>query len=129
MQRALRRWGYQVEQAWNGEEALRLFQEGTFDLVLIDWNLPGRLSGLDLCRRLRALSPTTGLCFLTGRQDDEDKIAGLNAANCNPQTDGDIPTGSTTGNRDSYNVYDFSEFIPGSQTIERVLNCVDGAGD
>lgn len=51
--------------------------------------------------------------------------------NCNPVVDGTyLPAGSPmTGSRDSYNVWDIAEMIPGGQANERILNCVQGAGD
>jgi two-component system phosphate regulon response regulator PhoB len=79
MRKCLRLWGYEVEQAWNGEEAERLIDERRYDLALIDWNLPGPVSGLQVCRKLRATSPTTGISFLTGRQEEHDKVTGLSA--------------------------------------------------
>jgi DNA-binding response OmpR family regulator len=80
LRRVLRRWRHQVEQAWTGEQALELLENHRrYDVALIDWNLPGRVSGLEVCRRLRALSPAIGISFLTGRQQDRDKVTGLKA--------------------------------------------------
>src|SRR5581483_6833867 len=45
--------GYEVETAARGDEADTRLKESTPDLVVLDWMLPG-LSGLELCRRLRA---------------------------------------------------------------------------
>ena len=69
--------GYQVEQAWNGEQALQLIQERQYDVALIDWTLPGAISGLEVCRKLRAVSETVGISFLTGRDSEQDKVVGL----------------------------------------------------
>jgi two-component system, OmpR family, phosphate regulon response regulator PhoB len=49
--------GFEVAQAYDGEEALTLVAEREPDLVLLDWMLP-QLSGLELCRRLRRRSET-----------------------------------------------------------------------
>lgn len=47
---------------------------------------------------------------------------------CNPATDGDTsPNG--TGTRDSYNTYDIAAMVPGDDSSERDLNCVQGAED
>ena len=48
--------GYEVETAGRGDEADTRLKESTPDLVVLDWMLPG-LSGIELCRRLRARSP------------------------------------------------------------------------
>ena len=45
--------GFEVEQAFRGDEADIRLKEITPDLLLLDWMLPG-LSGIELCRRLRA---------------------------------------------------------------------------
>jgi DNA-binding response OmpR family regulator len=46
--------GYEVVTAPDGEAALALLREQTFDLALLDVGLPGRVSGYDLCRAIRA---------------------------------------------------------------------------
>lgn len=74
----LRASGYEVGQAYDGEEAALLVQERMPDLLLVDWMLP-RLSGLELCRRLRR-SPETAhlpIILLTARTDEADKLRGL----------------------------------------------------
>ena len=65
--------GYQVEEAGNGEEALDLLRERSFDLVLCDITMP-RMSGLDLLQRVRQAPDLADLPFvfltaLAGRQD------------------------------------------------------------
>jgi DNA-binding response OmpR family regulator len=71
----LEREGFEVVQARDGEEALDRFQEGSFDLVVLDLALP-RLDGLEVCRRLRA-SSTVPIIMLTARDDEVDKVLGL----------------------------------------------------
>jgi DNA-binding response OmpR family regulator len=71
----LEREGFEVVQARDGEEALDRFEEGTFDLVVLDLALP-RLDGLEVCRRLRA-SSTVPIIMLTARDDEVDKVLGL----------------------------------------------------
>lgn len=51
---SLARWGYAVDEAGSGSEALALMQARAYDFVLSDWMMPG-LNGLDLCRAFRAL--------------------------------------------------------------------------
>ncbi|WP_193335514.1 response regulator [Devosia beringensis] len=65
--------GYQVEEAGNGQEALDLLRERSFDLVLCDITMP-RISGLDLLQRVRQAPDLADLPFvfltaLAGRQD------------------------------------------------------------
>jgi DNA-binding response OmpR family regulator len=50
----------------------------TYSLAIIDWMLP-KLSGIELCRRLRADNYTLPILMLTARDRMEDKIAGLDA--------------------------------------------------
>ncbi len=74
----LRAEGYQVVQARDGEEALILVEEETLDLILLDWMLP-RVSGIEICRRLKARSQTRSLpiIMLSARSEEIDKVRGL----------------------------------------------------
>ncbi|AWL10805.1 Transcriptional regulatory protein SrrA [Saliniradius amylolyticus] len=67
--------GYQVLEAENGEEMHDLFENNTINLVVMDINLPGR-NGLILAREVRDRK-NVGLIFLTGRDNDVDRILGL----------------------------------------------------
>lgn len=68
--------GYSVKQAHSGAEALRALEESPgFDLVLLDWMMPG-MNGLDVCRQLRRLSEVP-VIFLTAKTDEIDKVLGL----------------------------------------------------
>jgi DNA-binding response OmpR family regulator len=71
----LRREGYDVQAAHDGNEALRLARATTPDLVLLDLMLPG-LDGLEVCRQLRRDS-TVPILMLTAKDDEIDKIVGL----------------------------------------------------
>jgi DNA-binding response OmpR family regulator len=71
----LERDGYTVVQASDGDEALRLFDPRTIDLVVLDIMLP-KLDGLEVCKRLRATS-TVPIIMLTARDDELDKVIGL----------------------------------------------------
>lgn len=56
--------GYDVDEAENGEEALRKFSERTYDLVTIDIEMPG-MNGLELAGKLREIRRETKLVLLT----------------------------------------------------------------
>ena len=70
--------GYKVITASDGEEAVLMIKETTPDLVLIDWMLPS-LSGIEICRRLRARDETRNLpiIMITARGEEGDRIRGL----------------------------------------------------
>ena len=72
--------GFDVSVATDGEEALLMVQESEPDLIILDWMLP-KLSGLDLCRRLRspALGNKTPIIMLTARGEEGDRVKGLDA--------------------------------------------------
>ena len=75
----LRRDGYAVVAAADGEEALSLYRRERPDLVVLDLMLP-RLSGLEVCRRLLEAEPAerrVPLIMLTARGEEEDRIVGL----------------------------------------------------
>src|SRR5437870_13043438 len=70
--------GYQVEVAARGDDAEIRLKEGLPDLVVLDWMLPG-ISGIELCRRLRAHSDTERLpiIMLTARGEESERVRGL----------------------------------------------------
>ena len=70
--------GYEVESAARGDEAELLLREQPPDLVVLDWMLPG-LSGIELCRRIRARRETERLpvIMLTARGEESDRLRGL----------------------------------------------------
>ncbi|MCX7295591.1 MAG: response regulator, partial [Hyphomicrobiales bacterium] len=70
--------GYEVESAARGDEADTKLKENIPDLVVLDWMLPG-LSGIELCRRLRARPETRQLpiIMLTARGEESEKVRGL----------------------------------------------------
>lgn len=73
---ALRRDGYRVETFSDGLEAWRSFERGLPDLAILDILMP-RMDGLELCRRLRALSERLPILFLTSRDEELDRVLGL----------------------------------------------------
>jgi two-component system phosphate regulon response regulator PhoB len=70
--------GYAVDCAARGDEAELKLRETTPDLILLDWMLPG-LSGIEICRRLRARPGTAKLpiIMLTARGEESERIRGL----------------------------------------------------
>ena len=72
----LEREGYQVITAADGLSALELIREQRPALVVLDVMLPG-LDGFEVCRRVRANDDRTAIVMLTARDDDIDKIVGL----------------------------------------------------
>ncbi len=67
--------GYDVVCASDGREALSRFDDGQYDLVVLDIMMP-RLDGLEVCRRMRAKS-TVPIIMLTARAEEVDKVVGL----------------------------------------------------
>lgn len=70
--------GYEVETAGRGDAADDLLKEDVPDLVVLDWMIPG-LSGIELCRRLRARRETRQLLIimLTARGHESERLRGL----------------------------------------------------
>jgi len=62
----------------DGDEALLRLREEPFDLAILDWMLPGT-SGIEICRRIRAMPETRALpvIMLTARGEEEDRVRGL----------------------------------------------------
>jgi two-component system KDP operon response regulator KdpE len=67
-----------VEEVGTGTEAVGLLQRRSFDLVLLDINMPG-LNGLEACRKIRSIAPQTGIVMVTVRDSEEDKVRALEA--------------------------------------------------
>jgi two-component system, OmpR family, manganese sensing response regulator len=76
MQTALEREHHIVDAAADGTTADWLCTTNTYDLLILDWMLPG-LSGLDLCRRYRQAGGTAPVLMLTARGSLKDRVTGL----------------------------------------------------
>ena len=72
----LERAGFRTESAGDGESALVSVAREHPALVVLDLMLP-KLDGLEVCRRLRAMNDPTAILMLTARDEDIDKILGL----------------------------------------------------
>jgi DNA-binding response OmpR family regulator len=68
--------GYEVDTAGNGREGLEKASENSFNLIILDVQLP-EISGFDICRKLREHKVFTPIIMLTGKSDDFDKVLGL----------------------------------------------------
>jgi len=78
LERALRREGYIVTTAPDGEAALEAVADGAPDALILDVSMP-RLDGLSVCRRLRADGNSVPILVLTARHSLGDRVAGLDA--------------------------------------------------
>lgn len=67
--------GYQVETAFDGEEAIRLSHDESIDLILLDLMLP-KVDGFTVCRTIRGFS-NVPIIMVTAKSEDIDKILGL----------------------------------------------------
>ena len=76
IQYALQQEGYQVSHANSGEEAIAMAGELAPDLVVLDVRLPG-IDGFEVLRRIRAASAKMPILVLTARDDEVDKVIGL----------------------------------------------------
>ena len=74
----LKRSGYDVTEAADGAEAVRLFDEadGDFDVCLLDIMMP-EMDGIEVCKELRKRSSTVGIIILTAKTGEIDKVTGL----------------------------------------------------
>ena len=70
--------GFEPVIVHDGDEALLEMREQNFDLILLDWMLPGA-SGIEICRQARAMpeTRTTPIIMLTARGEETDRIRGL----------------------------------------------------
>jgi two-component system phosphate regulon response regulator PhoB len=71
---------YQVSEADNAQSARKLLNQNDYDLILMDWMLPGR-SGLEFTKELKQKPnrKTPPIIMLTARADESDKVQGLDS--------------------------------------------------
>lgn len=72
----LQRTGYDTLEAYDGEAGLAMAREKKPDLILLDVMMP-KMMGFDVCRALRAEGDNVPVIILTAREEEEDKILGL----------------------------------------------------
>lgn len=78
LQAGLQENGFEAHVSYDGDIALRLFEQYPFNLVILDINLPG-LNGYELCKIIRAKNPVIPIIMLTALSALEDKIEGYDA--------------------------------------------------
>ena len=67
--------GYQVETAFDWQEAVEIAKTGKFDLIMLDLMMP-KMNGLDACMKIREFS-TVPIIMLTAKGEDMDKVIGF----------------------------------------------------
>ena len=70
--------GFQIEEASSGEQALELLGNTSYDAVLLDMNMPG-MGGMTACREIRRRVPDLPTLMLTVRDGQEDKVEAFEA--------------------------------------------------
>ena len=78
LQRAITREGHEVDIATSADAGCDLVATHSYDLLVLDWMLPG-YSGLELCTRLRAQGQEMPVLFLTAKDTLDDRVMGLDA--------------------------------------------------
>ncbi len=78
LRNTLKTMGFVVDDAPTGEAALRLVDQSSYDVVLLDINMPG-IGGIQTCRDLRKKRPQLGILMLTVRDSENDKVTALDA--------------------------------------------------
>lgn len=68
--------GYETEVAYNGTDALEKASNTNFDLIVLDVMLPG-MDGMEVCKQLRQKQVNTPILMLTAKDDEFDKVLGL----------------------------------------------------
>jgi two-component system OmpR family response regulator len=79
LRRGLTSEGWEVDVQGDAEDARLALLSTPYDVVVCDIMLPGRSSGLDLCRAMRTMGVWTPFLMLTARTSVEDRVAGLDA--------------------------------------------------
>jgi two-component system, OmpR family, manganese sensing response regulator len=78
LSRLLTREGYSVDVAYDGVLGRQFATAATYDLLILDWMLPGK-TGLEICQELRRQGKTTPVLFLTAKDTLDDRVQGLDA--------------------------------------------------
>ncbi|MEI7906399.1 MAG: response regulator transcription factor [Bacteroidota bacterium] len=70
--------GFAVDVAVDGKNGLLLSRENEYDIILLDWMLPG-MSGIEVCREIRKKNSSVPIIFLTAKDTVQDTVFGLEA--------------------------------------------------
>ena len=73
----LKRNSYVVDSVFDGEEAMTLIEEYTYDVIILDIMIP-KINGLEVLKRARAMNIESPILMLTAKSTTEDKVSGLN---------------------------------------------------
>lgn len=76
IQKGLTEEGFSVSVAFDGKSGLRLFQDGGFDIIILDIMLPD-INGLEVCKEIRKTDPVIPVLFLTALGTPENIVLGL----------------------------------------------------
>lgn len=63
-------YGYQVDSAYCGDQALKMVKENTYDLIFIDLVLP-KMNGIEVCKAIKAINKSAKMVFMTGNVDND----------------------------------------------------------
>lgn len=74
--KGLRKRGYAVDVAYDGEEALASYEINEYDLIILDLNIP-KVDGLDVLRQIRSTDTTMKILILSARSGIDDRVLGL----------------------------------------------------
>lgn len=78
LSRVLTREGYRVDVVHDGAAGSQLALKGDYNLLILDWMLPG-MTGLEICQQLRHRGQATPVLFLTAKDTLDDRVQGLDA--------------------------------------------------
>ena len=70
--------GYFVDVVSDGQQAIEKLREETFDLAILDWDMP-LMTGYDVCKRLRDKGSRLPVLMVTAKDDIDDRIKALDA--------------------------------------------------
>jgi len=77
LERGLREHGYVVDAVVDGDAALDYLRSYTYEVVVLDWRMPGT-TGIEVVRAMRVRGDRTPVLMLTARDATEDRVEGLN---------------------------------------------------
>lgn len=79
LKRGLEYEGYVSDVAHDSDQAFALLQSGDYDVLILDWMIPGRHNGIELCREIRRAGNQAGILLLTARNTIGDRVTGLDS--------------------------------------------------